>query len=1243
MHKVCLLLLLLFVSLNINAQAPQKMSYQAVIRNQYNALLSNTRIAMKISIIQGDTLSSPIYSEYQVANTNINGLVTLQIGTGIAMLGDFTKINWSKSPYYIKTETDPDGGLDFRITGTSELMSVPYALYAANSNFDTTTIYKSLNKLEIQSIKNKNDIQINLDSLKSNVIQTQISVKNIAINTNDIEKNLDSIQKNTIDIKTNLDTLNSKINSIDLNTILKDYQKLGKFVSAISLQGVDSFDVNINGNFIASKNVTIGGNIESLGATSTLGTLEKPFKGLFISSGSLSIASDTLGKDIPAAVLSNVEGNLQISAGGLKLMGDNTSFIAPRIVSTLTGNASSATKLDTARKINGILFDGSKDIIIATTSANALTYTNTGTGDVPGGSYNGSLAKSISYNSIGASPLAGSSFITTLGTLTAGSIPFTLLTGTVPIWNQSTLGNAATVTTNANLTGIVTSVGNVTSIASGTITNSMIANTAVANLTGTNTGDQILPTLISLGGVAINTAITGATKTKITYDVKGLVTAGAEATTADIAASTNKNYVTDVQAGVISNTSGTNTGDQTNITGNAATVTTNANLTGIVTSLGNVTSIASGTITNSMLANTAVANLSGTNTGDQTNITGNAGTATKLENTRLINGVTFDGSSDITITAVANAGTLSGTALNGTIVNSSLRSLGTLGNLTVTNPIVGSITGNAASVTTNANLTGVVTSVGNVTSIASGTITNSMLANTAVENLSGTKTGDQTNITGNAGTATKLATTKLINGVAFDGSSDITITAVADAGTLSGTILNPTIVNSSLTSVGTLSNLTVTNPITGSVTGNAATATTATTAGTASTVTTNANLTGVVTSLGNVTSIASGTITNSMLANTAVANLSGTNTGDQTSVTGNAGTATKLAATKLINGVAFDGTSDISITAIADAGTLSGTTLNASIINSSLTSLGTLGNLNVSGIITGTLSGTSNNVSGIVAIANGGTNSTAIPTAGGINYGTGTAQAYTSVGTSGQYLQSTGTGTPIWSQPGPSRILLLTSLTPNSIYTVSANVKVIMVELIGGGGGSGGSIVAGGGKGSASGGGGSGTYTRLLITSPTTSYTYTIGIGGTAGASSGTLAAMTGGAGGQTSFINGSNTVTAPGGSGGVGGFVLTTNNGFLATDGGQGGLIGANGDFSIQGNGGGIGFVMSTIAIGGVGAHIYFGGGSLAQINTTGQTGIANNATSFGSGASGASVLNAAAEMGGTGYQGVIIITEYK
>ena len=216
--------------------------------------------------------------------------------------------------------------------------------------------------------------------------------------------------------------------------------------------------------------------------------------------------------------------------------------------------------------------------------------------------------------------------------------------------------------------------------------------------------------------------------------------------------------------------------------------------------------------------------------------------------------------------APADAGSLTGTTLNSTVTGSSLTSVGTLANLTVTNPIVGSITGNAATattVTTNANLTGPVTSVGNATSIANEAITNAMLANSAVANLSGTNTGDQTTVSGNAGTATKLATARNINDVPFDGSGDITLTA--DAGTLTGSILNSTITGSSLTSVGTLANLTVTNPIVGSITGNAATATT---------VTTNADLTGPVTSVGNATSITDGAITTSKIATGAVATAS---------------------------------------------------------------------------------------------------------------------------------------------------------------------------------------------------------------------------------------------------------------------------------------------------------------------------------------------------------------------------------
>ena len=960
----------IFISLSSIGQAPQKMTYQAVIRDANNKLISLTNVNLRLSILQNNSNGKLVYSEMHYTVSNINGLINLQIGTGSNLFGKFAEIDWSKGPYFVKTETDSDGGFNFRITGTSELLSVPYALYALNANFDTTSLHNRIVNLQAQAIANKKNIDINLDSIKEN--------------EKDININLDSIKVNTVKINNNIVSINTKIDTLDLIAILAGYQKIGKIINAITvegkdsvdvksngnlqssknisltgnieslgstssigsldkpfkdlyisshslsiasdvagqntpptvlsnvngnlqissggfklmgtnaafiaprfegklignastatkfetprtingilfdgstnivlpdldhddkyikisqLNGTDSFNINIKGNLGSSGNVTVAGNIEALGSTSTLGTIDKPFKGLFLSSGSLSIASDTLGQNIPAAIISNVRGNLEISAGGLKLAGTDEAFIAPRIISTLTGNASTATKFENARNINGVSFDGSADIIIPATIIKSLSFNNIGTGDASGGTFDGSVTKTISYNSIGASPLAGSSLITTVGTLTAGAIPYTLLSGTIPTWNQATTGNAAT--------------------------------------------------------------------------------------------------------------------------------------------------------------------------------------ATKLAATKNINGVAFDGSSDITITAVADAATLAGTTLNATVTGSSLTSVGTLTNLTVTNPIAGSVTGNAATVTTNANLTGPITSVGNATSIANGTITNSMLANAAVANLSGTNTGDQINITGNAATATKLAATKNINGVAFDGSSDITITAVANAGTLSGTTLNASVTGSSLTSVGTLTNLTVTNPIAGSVTGNAAT------------VTTNANLTGVVTSVGNATSIANGTITNSMLANAAVANLSGTNTGDQINITGNAATATKLAATKNINGVAFDGSSDITITAVADAGTLSGTTLNATVTGSSLTSVGT--------ITTGTWNATT------IGIAKGGTNTNAVPTAGAIVYGNGTSYAISGVGTSGQYLQSAGAGAPIWAQPGPASMQVLTT---SGTYTTPAGVKAIMIELVGGG------------------------------------------------------------------------------------------------------------------------------------------------------------------------------------------------
>lgn len=132
MKKIYGLLAGVMLSLPFFAQVPQKMNYQAVIRNASNALLTNQIVQMRISVLQGSDVGSSQYAELHTTSTNANGLVTVAIGAGSPVLNSFSDIDWANGPFFIKTETDPTGGTNFTIIGTSQLMSVPYALFSAN-------------------------------------------------------------------------------------------------------------------------------------------------------------------------------------------------------------------------------------------------------------------------------------------------------------------------------------------------------------------------------------------------------------------------------------------------------------------------------------------------------------------------------------------------------------------------------------------------------------------------------------------------------------------------------------------------------------------------------------------------------------------------------------------------------------------------------------------------------------------------------------------------------------------------------------------------------------------------------------------------------------------------------------------------------------------------------------------------------------------------------------------------------
>jgi|LauGreDrversion4_2_1035121.scaffolds.fasta_scaffold105573_2 hypothetical protein len=122
---------------------PKTMSYQAIIRNGSQGLVSNGNITVRISIIKGSEFGSPAFVETHNSKTNSNGLVTLEIGGGIPLFGSFQNIDWSNGPYFIRTETDPLGGTEYGITSISPILTIPYAMHALRAlNADSVKVEK---------------------------------------------------------------------------------------------------------------------------------------------------------------------------------------------------------------------------------------------------------------------------------------------------------------------------------------------------------------------------------------------------------------------------------------------------------------------------------------------------------------------------------------------------------------------------------------------------------------------------------------------------------------------------------------------------------------------------------------------------------------------------------------------------------------------------------------------------------------------------------------------------------------------------------------------------------------------------------------------------------------------------------------------------------------------------------------------------------------------------------------------
>lgn len=128
-----LLFLFILITTFVNAQSPSEMTYQAVVRDASGNLVVNQTVGIQLSILKSSSSGTAVFVETHAANTNINGLVSLNIGTGSAVTGSLATIDWSSDSYYLKTEIDISGGSNYTISGTNKLVSVPYALHAKTS------------------------------------------------------------------------------------------------------------------------------------------------------------------------------------------------------------------------------------------------------------------------------------------------------------------------------------------------------------------------------------------------------------------------------------------------------------------------------------------------------------------------------------------------------------------------------------------------------------------------------------------------------------------------------------------------------------------------------------------------------------------------------------------------------------------------------------------------------------------------------------------------------------------------------------------------------------------------------------------------------------------------------------------------------------------------------------------------------------------------------------------------------
>ena len=153
MKRISLTVLFMFMILSLMAQFPEQFNYQAIIRNQQGEVINNSEVRVKFSIIIGTAYGLVRYQEEFTPTTNEHGLVSLKIGTGNVLMGNFSELSWSRIPHFLLTEIDFSGEFNFVEISRTQFVSVPYAMHSKTAGNVFSGDYNDLsNKPNLDSI-----------------------------------------------------------------------------------------------------------------------------------------------------------------------------------------------------------------------------------------------------------------------------------------------------------------------------------------------------------------------------------------------------------------------------------------------------------------------------------------------------------------------------------------------------------------------------------------------------------------------------------------------------------------------------------------------------------------------------------------------------------------------------------------------------------------------------------------------------------------------------------------------------------------------------------------------------------------------------------------------------------------------------------------------------------------------------------------------------------------------------------